>query len=844
MYRTILLGLLFLGASIHSSAQKILVSEVPSWVETTDVSLNKKRELQVGEGFRYLLFERQVDLHAQESYHRYSVQVLSSDGVKDNSDIQVNYDPTFQKLIFHEASIYRNGAKINKLQAEDFRLIQKETSADRHIYDGQLSALLHLSDVQKNDIIDVSYSIQGFNPVYGKDFSGFLYHQFGMKVEKFHYKLLVPKDKPLKIHTNGHAHQPMKLSENGKDVYRWSHDGLVPISFDNNLPYWSAMYPMTSYSTFQDWGSVVNWALPLYKYSEDGISELKKHLPSDRENIARITNIIRYVQDDIRYLGLESGMSAYRPNSPQKVFNQKYGDCKDKSLLLVALLRSEGIEAYPVLVNTDWKSNLKHFDANASAFDHCIVNYKWRGEDFYVDPTISDQGGNLSNIYFPDYRMGLVLKPGNTSLTTFPEVKKPFQKVEEFIFVENLEGDATLQIKTEYRGRRADEIRARFSNSTVEEIAKSYTDFYSGIFQGIATSHPIEFLDSDRNVSNVVTTLENYTIEGFWSKSDTDEDQMYAEIYPIELNSRLGFPQTANRKTDYFLGEPEEFSLTTKIVMPEFWPVTDSKKRIDAGAFVYENEVSSEGNIIEIKHRYELLKASIPGEEIAGLIEKKNLVNNELAFFLTYSPDGGSSLSYPAFALGILILATCLLLGVRIYKNYNPEPQSQTLHDGIGGWLVIPSLTIIAIPLTTIYTLLTTGYFTTALWDGAALYGTALEIFCGVSFVFMILFFSYSVLTLIFFFKLRTAAPQMFIFLIVINFVASLLEVYVADQYFHDLETDSSYPDAFRSLIGLFIWVPYFVKSTRVKSTFTRTYSPKRLQMVLADKEQFHEEKL
>ena len=838
MYKISLLGMLLLLAAFSVNAQKFTISEVPDWVETTDLDLATKRETQLGEAYRYLLFEKQVDLQRQESFYRYSVQVLSPDGIRENSDVQIDFDPTFQRLAIHAVNIYRNGQKIKKLDLADFQVIQKETSADRHIYDGALSALLHLTDVQKNDIIDYSYSLKGFNPVYGDRSSGFLYHKFGIKVEAFHYRILVPEGQTLQINTNGHAFKPAKSTQDGKDIYQWRHDGLEVLNFDTNVPYWSAMYPMTSYSTFSDWKSVVDWALPFYKYSDEELKHIKTQISETKENVSRITNIIRYVQDDIRYLGLESGMSAYRPNSPQKVFKQKYGDCKDKSLLLVALLRSEGLEAYPVLVNTEWKNNIEAFSGNASAFDHCVVTYKWKDKDYYVDPTISNQGGNLTGVFFPDYKKGLVLKPGNSTLTDFPETTKSFQKVDELIVVENLEGNATLQIKTEYRGSKADEIRSSFLNSTIEEISKTYLDFYSAVFPGIVASHPIEFSDSDRNVSNVVTTLENYTIEGFWDKSDTEEGQLYAELFPLELNSRLGFPQTGNREMDYYLGEPEHFSVTTKLIMPEVWPVESYKKRIDAGAFVYENQISGEGNRIEVNHKYELLKASILGDEVAQLIENKNLVNEELSFYLTYDPNAGSSMSFPALVVCAFILATCFFLGVKLYKSYNPEPQARSVYDGIGGWLVLPAISMIVIPLAIIYNLIEAGYFTSAIWEGASAYSTALQVYCAVSFVFYILLFCYSILTSVFFFKLRSGAPQMFILWLVINFLSLLLEAYVGDQFFHEMNVGSSANDVFRSLLGLFIWVPYFVKSRRVKSTFTKTYSTIELEMAFVDHKQ------
>ncbi|SFB38047.1 DUF3857 domain-containing protein [Algoriphagus aquimarinus] len=836
MLRILLVGMLLCVVTSSVHAQKIKISPIPQWVETPNLDLNKKRETQIGEGFRYLLFEKQINIQERESFHRYSVQVLSVDGIQEYSDVQIEYDPSFQKLEVHEVSIYRDGKKINKLNSDDFKLIQKESSADRYIYDGALNALLHLSDVQKNDIIDYSYSLKGFNPVYGKQYSGFLYHQFYAKVEKFHYRVLLSQGQPLGIHTNGNLFKPSKLTQSGLDIYQWDHDGLQAMSFDNNVPYWSAMYPMTSISTFSDWKSVVDWALPLYKYSEEGLDVIKKQLPEKNQNNARITDIIRYVQDDIRYLGLESGMSAYLPNSPQKVFKQKYGDCKDKSLLLVALLRSEGLEAYPVLVNTEWKNNIDAFTANANAFDHCVVTYKWKDKDYYVDPTISDQGGNLTGIYFPDYSRGLVLKAGNSELISFSEPIKSSQKVEELIIVKDLEGSASMKIKTEYRGKKADEIRSSFANSTIDEISKNYLNFYSGVYPDIEASAAIEYSDSDRNISNIVTTVENYDIKNFWQKAD-DDSQLIGEVYPLDLQTKLNFPQTASREMDYFLGNPEVFLLTTKIVMPEYWPVQSYHNKIDGGAFTYENEIKGEGNVIDISHKYELIKASIPGSEVSNLLDKKNLALDNLNFYLTYNPAGaGRSLSFLSVFICVLVLAISFYFGKKLYEGFNPAPQDISFYKGIGGWLVLPAISLIAVPVTIIFSLIDGEYFNSAVWTNIGVYGAGFKVYYGVTFVFLIFLFCFAILTAIFFFKLRTGAPQLFILLISINFVSLILEAYVGDQYFPELELDSSAKDIIRSVLGLFIWIPYFIKSERVKSTFTRTYISNKVDLVIADR--------
>jgi transglutaminase-like putative cysteine protease len=64
----------------------------------------------------------------------------------------------------------------------------------------------------------------------------------------------------------------------------------------------------------------------------------------------------------LRYVAIELGVGAFRPRTPEQVWKQRYGDCKDKANLLVAVLGKLGIPAEFCLVNrfghtfTDWPS--------------------------------------------------------------------------------------------------------------------------------------------------------------------------------------------------------------------------------------------------------------------------------------------------------------------------------------------------------------------------------------------------------------------------------------------------------------------------------------------------------
>jgi hypothetical protein len=97
---------------------------------------------------------------------------------------------------------------------------------------------------------------------------------------------------------------------------------------------------------------------------------LAKGAGSSREILGRIQ---RFVSDQIRYVGEEQGIWAVRPHPAAQTLQRRFGDCKDKVALFVALARRAGLEAEGVLVSTQHFSLDSLIAPSFSWFDHMIA---------------------------------------------------------------------------------------------------------------------------------------------------------------------------------------------------------------------------------------------------------------------------------------------------------------------------------------------------------------------------------------------------------------------------------------------------------------------------------------
>src|SRR5439155_3389040 len=123
------------------------------------------------------------------------------------------------------------------------------------------------------------------------------------------------------------------------------------------------------------------------------IMKIREENATDEE---RVVKALQFVQDDIRYLGIENGINSHQPTDPSVVFARGYGDCKDKALLFCTMLRFfDGVDAFPVLVSTRFRGAAKTFIATPLIFDHAIVRVIVNGNTNFVDVTRSFQRGPL-----------------------------------------------------------------------------------------------------------------------------------------------------------------------------------------------------------------------------------------------------------------------------------------------------------------------------------------------------------------------------------------------------------------------------------------------------------------
>lgn len=827
------LAVFFMTASLFDAFAQVEICAPPKWVDAEVYSQPVVGETAVTGGYAFTLVDKQYNIGSWESYSHYRLHIVSPEGLQEGSHIAINYDPSYEKVAFHTLVIIRDGKKINRLTSGSFQIIQRERNAEAFLYDGHKSAFTNIHDVRTGDIIEYSFTVTGWNPVFaGKFFTSF-YLNFNDPLPELRFRIVAPEGRKLFIKNVLHTHEPAISTDGGTVIYEWSLKDREAIRTEEDAPSWHNPYPFTMITEFSDWIELKRWAVDLFKTRIDHPSiekqaaEIKASASDTKELAAAVLN---FVQNEIRYLGLESGMNSHRPHPPAETIRLRYGDCKDKSLLMAALLHYMDIEAYPALVNTS-KARIDQMLPAPSLFDHCVVAVKTDSQYVYFDPTYTLQGGGFDHTFFPDYRFSLPLDPALPQALHKPTstISGKSVVVEEFS-MDELDTVVDFSVKTEYHGVEADIQRRHFQNSSLPQIDRNYLNYYAKNYPGIESVESLKF--SDDKVSNIFETSEKYRIANAWQKTENNRREFV--VYPQIIRDAVQAPPARTRSMPYQLPYPVDCEQKVVIRLPEPWNINTETIEITNDCVSYKRTVEYEGESVSLTYQYRHLKDVVESYEMQEFIEKQQKIIDDLGYSLTYTPglvQKNTDVNWRMVFLLILALFGAGYLARKVYNKYDPIPDEHDFRfqrKMIGGWLIVAAFAVIINPFMLLGSLFSSGYFTMKAWFSIRA-ASDNNFWLGLGLVTEMLLHAgrlvFGVLLVVAFFRRRTSLPMFFIVYLAFTLTTLAFGVFYSfnADFVEDRTKDSAIIRLTAYLIISAILIPYFTYSDRVKETFIKT---------------------
>lgn len=546
-----------------------------AWADLADFGpATEARPEQVADGRRIWMVDSQFDLTGPEIVwlNRRVVEVVNADGLQDAALVSADFDPAFERMVIHHMRVIRDG----RIRVYDPRpaiqVIRREPDLERARYDGRLTAHFTIPDVRIGDIIDVARSHIGQHPVIGGRLAAEWVFNWGCWVGETRVRVLAREGRAFSTRTwNDPPPVATRTLPGGVVERRWRAVDTAPVRGEPGAMAGARALDTVQFADVMTWTEVADIFRPLYRAPD--------HLPPDLDGEVRAiadqtsdpgertVRALRLVQAGLRYQSVTLGAGGYTPNPVDQIWRSRTGDCKDASVLLVAILRAMGVKADPALVNT-WNGWARDEELpSLVASDHCIVRAEVGGKAYWLDPTAFPQGGRLDALH--QWRSGWALPLVENATLEFmgdDPVQEVFDCQEVYDLGPEPDSPASLEVCTTYRSWRADDMRRRLESGRAA-LAEDFRAYFARRFGGATLIGDIEVTD-DLD-ANVLSTVERYEITGVWTpvpdsgavQFDTPDDIFAPTLNVARLDHRslpvdLGLPRSLRSETVIKLGKP------------------------------------------------------------------------------------------------------------------------------------------------------------------------------------------------------------------------------------------------------------------------------------------------
>lgn len=378
------------GGVAHAENGEVRRGPVPGWVVSAEL-MPVPADAAGAVFIRRHETEVHLDGRGQAIYTAYRIRILHANALQ-LGNISLSWNPAAGAPVVHVIRIHREGEVIDVLQKTSFEILRREDQLEAAMLDGILTAVLRVPDLRVGDEVEFGATIRSSDPTLGKDDAGMLL--LGPEPAPGRYHLRLSWEEGTRPAVQMSADMKAAAQQGAQAIdYRFDNpSALVPPKDAPPRYFWQRI---VEYSRFADWAGISRRFAPLFAAASrlDGGSPLKREAariaaahaqPLDRAGAA-----LKLVQQDVRYVYVGLNGGNLTPATAEETWQRRYGDCKGKTALLLALLRELGIEAEAVLVNNSGADD--GFDGRLPSprlFDHVLVRARVAGRSYWLDGTL------------------------------------------------------------------------------------------------------------------------------------------------------------------------------------------------------------------------------------------------------------------------------------------------------------------------------------------------------------------------------------------------------------------------------------------------------------------------
>jgi hypothetical protein len=380
------------------------------------------------------------------------------------------------------------------------------------------------------------------------------------------------------------------------------------------------------------WAQIGDWYTNLESPQSEGGSDIAtaaRTAAPDGDFMSKLDRIASFMQTQIRYVGVEIGIGGHQAHPAEQVFQKRYGDCKDKATLLVAMLDAVGIRATWVVVDasrgvvdpgtpSDYGNHMVAAIEIPQGYDNprlqAVVTAKTGKRYLIFDPT----NPYISVGDMPDYLQGgygLLLAGKDSQVIAFPVLNPDLAKTQRTAKFElatdgTLKGDVTVQRSGEAAWVMRGEMTLSSDKEQRELVEKSLQQDFSAFTLNAESFNNVKQLDQPLGMQYSLTAPSYAKTAGALLLVRPRVLGTVAEALDDKPRQvPINFPR-AGTWTDSF-----------DVKIPAGYTVDDvpDPVNLDVGFATYHSEVKAQGDTLHYTRQYVLKKVELTPDQYAAL---------------------------------------------------------------------------------------------------------------------------------------------------------------------------------------------------------------------------------
>jgi lipoprotein NlpI len=559
------------AAASQPAAKGYRTGPQPTWVVEPPASRDATARAQTGGAARRdLLVDAQVNftLPVPQFFYRHRAVADNASTLADVSQPTITFNPAFQSVVIHGVSVQRDGRRLDRLRDARIELMRREQRLEQQVIDGTETLLVVLTDVRVGEPVELSYTVVGVNPIYEGRISSTLSLAGDAPVEMLHQRILAPADRPLHVRGLSTEVVPERSTEGRQQVLRVLRTQVPAVTVEQGTPPWFKVYPALQVSDFASWGEVDAWARRLFAPADVPGPLVAARIDAFRKSglagEALVSEVLRFVQDEVRYFSASLGESSHRPKPAERTLTELLGDCKDKVVLLNALLSGLGFDAKPALVSITRNRGLANYLPAQDQFDHVVTRLELDGRGYYLDATLQGQGMSLASRGHIAYGKALVVG-GNGELQDAAPPPQALNTMEYEQRWDLADPRVPARVDTVVRavGLSAEQWRAGVARGGAERVSEALAGVRARVTPGLQKrDEPRVVDDRETNRFELRQSFQHAAPGGYANGS------IELDIAAVEMIDWLTGPPEAQRRSPFLFDVPQVVQARIEVLSP------------------------------------------------------------------------------------------------------------------------------------------------------------------------------------------------------------------------------------------------------------------------------------